>query len=303
MKKLFLFVVLLYSSAYSQWDWDADKRVAVENGWQTGVEFLQFYKPWDPMNTSVNMNNKDSIGEFSTAGGSIFFAEKWVGQGVFFKNTPNLPVPDYVTLEVWYLYSNNVNSVNRVTLNFQIQSQTWTIAPSTNETNPLNGSKMVYTWDLRSVREKLSPGIIRVYLLPKTTVSDSCKIITKIGVRNLTFIYSDGSKKVIDFDFTGTDVQNEPTIPEKFELSQNYPNPFNPTTKIRYSVPIEAGPVTLKVYELATGKEVATLVDGEQKAAGIYEVNFDASNLASGRYFYTIQSKNYIETKKMILMK
>ncbi|MBK8944612.1 MAG: T9SS type A sorting domain-containing protein [Ignavibacteriae bacterium] len=101
-------------------------------------------------------------------------------------------------------------------------------------------------------------------------------------------------------------------IPEKFELSQNYPNPFNPTTKIRYSIPInltyrqageklETANVKIVIFNIL-GKEIATLVNQKQNH-GNYEVTFDASKLNSGIYFYKLISGNFIETKKMIFLK
>jgi hypothetical protein len=106
------------------------------------------------------------------------------------------------------------------------------------------------------------------------------------------------------------------TIPTEYKLEQNYPNPFNPTTKIRYS--IAASPksspkertlneVRLKVYDIL-GNEIVTLVD-EQKEAGYYEVEFstgsfgDATQLASGVYFYRLQAGSFISTKKMLLLR
>jgi len=85
-----------------------------------------------------------------------------------------------------------------------------------------------------------------------------------------------------------------------YELYQNYPNPFNPTTVICYQLPTESY-VTLKVYNLLGG-EVATLVD-EEKAAGSYKIEFDASSLSSGIYFYKLQSGGFVSSKKMILIK
>ena len=88
--------------------------------------------------------------------------------------------------------------------------------------------------------------------------------------------------------------------PVDFTLAQNYPNPFNPATTISYQLPVNSF-VSLKVYDVL-GNEVASLVN-EQKAAGNYDVNFDASSLGSGVYFYTIKAGNFTQTKKMILMK
>ena len=83
-------------------------------------------------------------------------------------------------------------------------------------------------------------------------------------------------------------------------MEQNYPNPFNPSTSIQFKIP-ENSFVTLKVYNVL-GKEVATLLN-EEKNAGSYEVTFNATEFSSGIYFYKIEADNFVETKKMILMK
>ena len=89
-------------------------------------------------------------------------------------------------------------------------------------------------------------------------------------------------------------------IPDNFILMQNYPNPFNPTTTISFSLPYKSF-VSLKVFDLL-GREVATLVN-EQKPAGTYTQKWNAQNFTSGIYFYRLQAGNYIETKKLILLK
>ncbi len=95
-----------------------------------------------------------------------------------------------------------------------------------------------------------------------------------------------------------------PKTPKTFILSQNYPNPFNPSTKISWQTPV-SGWQTLKVYDVL-GNEVATLVD-EYRNAGSFEVEFKSivgsRQLANGIYFYQLQAGNYLETKKMILLK
>ncbi len=88
-------------------------------------------------------------------------------------------------------------------------------------------------------------------------------------------------------------------LPANYSIS-NYPNPFNPTTTINYQLP-ENGFVSIKVYDML-GKEIATLVDGN-RVAGYHKVNFDASRLTSGIYIYTITANNFIQSKKMLLMK
>lgn len=89
-------------------------------------------------------------------------------------------------------------------------------------------------------------------------------------------------------------------VANKFSLNQNYPNPFNPTTQIRFSIP-SANVVTLKVFNLL-GEEVKTLIN-ESMNVGSYEINFNASNLASGLYLYTLTAGDFVSTKKMLLLK
>lgn len=90
------------------------------------------------------------------------------------------------------------------------------------------------------------------------------------------------------------------TVPEAFEVGQNYPNPFNPATTIRINVP-QAGKVRVTVFNII-GAEVATLVNNEL-SAGSYAVQWDASGMPSGTYFYRMTAENFSQTRKMILMK
>ncbi len=91
------------------------------------------------------------------------------------------------------------------------------------------------------------------------------------------------------------------TIPEKYFLYQNYPNPFNPSTTIKFSIANNNSFVKLTVYN-NSGKEIVTLVNGKLDL-GTYEVDFDGSTLPSGVYFYRIETRNFIQTKKMIFLK
>jgi len=109
---------------------------------------------------------------------------------------------------------------------------------------------------------------------------------------------------------------DDEVIPETFQLRQNYPNPFNPVTNIKFSIPSVVrdlsrnsgaenshSQVSLKVYNIL-GNEIATLLN-ETKSPGIYEVEFDSNkySLTSGIYFYRLQVGEFVETKKLVLMK
>jgi hypothetical protein len=94
--------------------------------------------------------------------------------------------------------------------------------------------------------------------------------------------------------------EEENLIVGDYKLNQNYPNPFNPSTVIEYQLP-ENDNVIIKVYDVL-GKEITTLVN-EYQNAGRHKITFDASELSSGIYFYRMKAGNFIETKKMILMR
>ena len=94
--------------------------------------------------------------------------------------------------------------------------------------------------------------------------------------------------------------EEEFALPQSFNLSQSYPNPFNASTTIEFSLP-QTGFVRLKVYNIL-GEVVATLVN-EEKEAGSYHVQFDGTGLASGVYFYRMRAGEFVETKRLVLLK
>ncbi len=132
--------------------------------------------------------------------------------------------------------------------------------------------------------------------------------------KSITYSYSDNisdvkastiTYRLRQIDFNGSssfsnEVNVSRSVVYKYELSQNYPNPFNPSTTIKYSV-AKPGLVTLKVFDVL-GREVTSLVN-EVKAAGNYEINFNAQKLSSGIYFYTLHSSDFSQTKKFVLLK
>lgn len=130
----------------------------------------------------------------------------------------------------------------------------------------------------------------------------------RIGFHPYTFgpraVYIDsiwtGNGVVLEDPGLVTDLQKEELTPSEYTLSQNFPNPFNPSTKINISLP-EKSLVSLKIYDLL-GKEVAELVN-EELSAGKHSVEFNATALPSGMYFYNLKAGTFSETRKMTLLK
>jgi hypothetical protein len=156
----------------------------------------------------------------------------------------------------------------------------------TNGPVPERGNKNV---ELKWVVPSGLPSYPRIY-----AVLDQDNSITEIHENNNKGYAILGSSSV-----TGVEDENY-FIPEEYVLYQSYPNPFNPTTTIKYSLP-QSDNVSLVVYDIL-GREVAVLLD-DYKTAGTYSVEFNASKYASGIYFYQLQAGNFVETKKMILLK
>lgn len=119
---------------------------------------------------------------------------------------------------------------------------------------------------------------------------------------NKFWSYDETSNTIRVYDLSTVSVsdRNKNINVNNFTLSQNYPNPFNPSTRINYTLS-EPATVQLKVFN-ALGQEIAILVN-EEKPSGSYEIVFDASHLSSGVYFYQLTSGNFIETKRMLLLK
>ena len=121
-------------------------------------------------------------------------------------------------------------------------------------------------------------------------------------VNNYYYLFESGYEEqfIINHIFNDIAVVEEESITADYHIYQNYPNPFNPNTTIEYYIP-EFSFITLKIYDVL-GNEIATLVS-EEKSIGSYAVEFDASRLPSGIYFYRLQAGSFIGTKKMVLIK
>jgi N-acetylmuramoyl-L-alanine amidase len=128
------------------------------------------------------------------------------------------------------------------------------------------------------------------------------KFLTELSIKQTSFGSVDGTIYYDDFqNDVVVNVQDEKNqLPTEFVLSQNFPNPFNPTTNINWTLP-ENGIVSLKIYDML-GKEISTLVN-QFMQAGRHSIEFNASSLASGVYYYQLKTNNYTSTKKLLLLK
>lgn len=186
-----------------------------------------------------------------------------------------------------YTFNSNGNRIS--TLNERWQDSTWTNSNRTTYTYDSNGNMtlMLYEfWD----------GSTWINLNSSKHGEGSFSFRDAIGN-----YYSFKGKKVEVFYKKIADVNeknNDNLL--NYSLSQNYPNPFNPTTEMGFSIPVSSM-TTLAIYNVL-GQKIATLVN-EKLSAGSYKYPFDAGNLTSGIYFYKLESNNYLEVKKMVLIK
>ncbi len=153
-----------------------------------------------------------------------------------------------------------------------------------------------YKFDISIYNPRLS------FYLGDLEIGDIIKLratITDTSIYNNIDFYPDTGLAIINVLPPILEVEIENRI-YSYKLEQNYPNPFNPTTLIKYQIP-ELTFATLKVYDVL-GNEIATVVN-EEKPTGNFEVEFDGDGLTSGIYFYQLKAGNYVETKKMILLR
>jgi hypothetical protein len=202
------------------------------------------------------------------------------------------------TMSVWVstleakwpaLYSRKVNG-NQVFPGVFEQSENENFPPRTIRYKAFDGTN----WST-SIQVSDASSDVTGLLKPEVADIDGSTPVFAFVGGNYINVYFD------NFSWVPTDVNDgSNSLPEIFSLEQNYPNPFNPSTSIQFRIP-ENSFVSLKIYNVL-GKEVSTLIN-EEKNAGAYEVNFNASALSSGVYFYKLEAGNFVQTRKMVLMK
>ena len=249
-----------------------------------GVTWSQNEKLSDSFNPHVGWPQQDKMGDYfhmvsDSNGASLAWAATFNNeQDVYYSYIATTIVP--VEL-VSFSYSVEGNTVNLSwSTATELNNRGFEIQRSLNETN----------WSTIGFREgKGTTSEPQQY-----SYSDNLS-----GVESSRLYYR---LKQIDFDgsFEYSNTLEVGVVPSTYSLSQNYPNPFNPSTKIKYSIP-QSSNVVIKVFNVV-GDEVSILVDG-QKQAGTYELTFNAENLPSGVYFYQLKAGDFIQTKRMILIK
>lgn len=205
---------------------------------------------------------------------------------------------------------------------FQVDATTGPFLVTAPNTNVTWSGDQTVTWDVAgttgglvncaNVKISLSTdgGNTWPLILAASTPNDGSQLITLPSISNTQARIKVEAVDNVFYDISNANFtitksiginHNQTGTPIEFGLSQNFPNPFNPVTIINFGIPKKSA-VTLKVYD-ALGREIATLVNNEVKTEGYYNVEFDASKLPSGIYYYSITAGDFTDTKKMIMIK
>ena len=300
-----------FAGTSSQWGmqvyFDAGGAGSIDGGASAAATFTFPYDTWMPVEVVVDLDADWgefyyggslvhgwiwSSGTFGTGtlnqlGGSNFYA--WDNSGA---GTPKFYIDDYALTDLLWVpveltsFTASAHEYGKVMLN-------WVTATETNNLG----------FEIERRVEGSNTWINRGFEQGAGTSTQTHSYSFSDDVSDLSAGSVFYRLKQIDFDgrFEYSDeVMVISVPPTRFNLAQNYPNPFNPTTVIQYAIPVESH-VTIKVLN-AIGEEVAELLN-ETKAPGTYEINFNAKSLSSGVYFYRIQAGNFVETKRMMLIK
>ena len=277
------------------------------------TQFFHFYVA--PMNVAFT-DSTFNLSNWNTAGGWATTASKYTSAPFSFTDSPsgNYLANANATLTL----NDNINLSGFIGATLEFQTQ-WDIETdwdygqlliSTNNGSSWTPMTGMYTnpgtGSFQPNGEPLYDGTQLTWI--KESIDLSSYLGQQIKLRLLLkadgYVQADGwyvdDINIIAYEFVPTSSEPLTVVVSEYSLEQNYPNPFNPTTEIEFKMP-EAGLATLRVFDIL-GNEVAALVN-EYKSSGKYKVTFDAANLPSGVYFYTLQSGSFVNTKKMILLK
>ena len=263
-----------------------------------------------PGTTVCKMRFKNKVGSFDPLNELRFLASGTSAYGNDTSSAWRLSLPNPFTKIFAYVGTTSTEISQNGT--YTVDRDTWDPVELSSFTATVNRNSVNLNWSTVSELNNSGFDIER----KAATGNDFTKVgnVSGNGTTNspVNYTFTDRANtgkynyrlKQIDlngnFEYFNLSNEIEVGVPNSFAMSQNYPNPFNPSTKINYDLPVD-GIVSIKLYDL-TGRQVASLVS-EAKIAGYYTVSFDASNLASGMYFYRISAGSFTSTKKMALVK
>jgi|GEM_PF-232524 len=274
--------------------------VSTDGGATFGPNFKISNQPFNPNTVKQNQGNHYYIGDYQAIAGWKTVLPFWMDgrQNNMHDYTATLPDFGIEFSGADTLFS-NVNATVSKSMNIPVMG-------------PYTGS-VQFT---HSISPNPASGTIGITFTPNplTTFPNSVNVSANVsatvpfGTYTLTITGTDNTytpprvhTRTLQLIVDNTvGIGNQSEIPDQFALQQNYPNPFNPSTSINYSLP-ERSLVSIKIFDLL-GREVASLVNGV-KEAGHYKADFNASNLSSGIYYYTIKAGDFAATKRMVLMK
>ena len=188
---------------------------------------------------------------------------------------------------------------------------TWNTRTGGNTTDAITGATLSshqtheVSWDVKDTNMNSVPNgsyVLKVEMTDQHSQGPLVSFDFPVGEATNTLTFSDTTNYhdiELSWASTTTEIDNNETGRFGYELSQNYPNPFNPTTEIKFSVPHNSE-IDLSIYN-SFGQKLTTLVN-EYKQAGAYSVEFNASEFPSGLYFYKITTRDFTQTKKMLLI-
>ncbi|MCB0748696.1 MAG: T9SS type A sorting domain-containing protein [Ignavibacteriae bacterium] len=285
------------------WDTNTNLPIAEVGGLKMGGDIFPAFSPDDsklafatgePLINSIGIVSTDNvtIQPELIADGNILGFQAFCSQPTWSPNSSEI-IFVYTMLNGLEIQSN----LYKVSLNGGVPTQLTNFSGNEIVSKPSyssDGTKTAFTY----LKSKGSVFYL-TDLINGTYISNIYSISSSGG--NLTILTNDGNS--LDpywCNISTTVLVDEELIDNNFKLSQNYPNPFNPSTVIEFTIPNNSN-VTLKVFD-ALGKEVINLVD-EYKSSGKYSVNFDASILASGIYYYRLEADENFKSRKMVLLK
>lgn len=293
MKTLKVFSVLLFFCFSSTW---AQAQVQSVNGWRYGYDSFNIVYP-DATKSYFSGNSQSQIFAFKGPANMIDPSYPHL-QAIWVKDFPLSPsLLDTVYIDTKFISGKNLKAVK---IYIALENSNSYIALFQDELTPFDGSWKTVKFSMKKARDIGMFSFIKFYIIFVGIAIDGSDVALTVEVKNLRGMNPNGYSIIYDKFSDITSVPRGNFVPTEFSLSQNYPNPFNPATKISFALPRESN-VTLKIYNVL-GQEVETLVN-KVMPAGYHSVDFNADNLPSGMYVYRIETENFVQSKKMILMK